>query len=348
MTADRGLRTAVGLIATVAIVAAVYLASSVFAPVAFALFIIAIVWPLQRRLQSRLPKLLALAIVIVITVVVFMAFASLVVWGFGRVARWLVSEAARFQLIYEQATAWLDGHGIAVAALWAEHFNIGWLVRAAQEITGRVNTTMSFWLVVLVYVILGLLEVDDIGRKVRAMKNQEAARVLFEGSAATAAKLRRYMLVRTVMSAITGALVFAFATLAGLQLAAEWGVIAFALNYIPFIGPFIATMFPTLFALAQFASWQTALAVFACLNVIQFVVGSYIEPRVAGSALAVSPFVVLFSVFFWTFLWGLVGAVIGVPITIALLTFCAQHAASRWLADLLGAPGKAPPAATPR
>jgi AI-2 transport protein TqsA len=339
MTADRGLRTAVGLIAAVAIFTAVHLASSVFAPLAFALFIIAIVWPLQRRLQARMPKLLALAIVMLVTVIVFVAFASLAVWGFGRVAQGLVSDAARFQLLYERATTWLEGHGIAVAALWAEHFNVGWLVRAVQQITGRVNTTMTFWLVVLVYVILGLLEVDDSARKIQTMENREAARVLHDGSVTTAAMLRRYMLVRTLMSAVTGALVWAFAALAGLQYAAEWGVIAFALNYIPFIGPFIATLFPTLFALAQFESWQASLAVFAGLNVIQFVVGSYVEPRVAGSALAISPIVVLFSVFFWTFMWGLFGAVIGVPITIALLAFCAQHPSSHWLAGLLGARG---------
>ncbi|HKA75198.1 MAG TPA: AI-2E family transporter [Xanthobacteraceae bacterium] len=338
MTADRGFRTAVVLIATIAILAAIHFASSVFAPLAFALFIIAIVWPLQNRLQSRLPKLIALAIVMVVVVVVLVAFASLIAWGFGRVAQGLLSDAARFQLLYERVTAWLEGHGIAVAALWAEHFNIRWLVRAVQDVTGRLNTTLTFWLIVLVYVILGLLEVDDAGRRVRAMEDPEVSRVLLDGSVTTAVMLRKYMLVRTLMSAVTGVLVGAFAALAGLQFAAEWGVIAFALNYIPFIGPFIATLFPTLFALAQFESWQAALVLFAGLNVIQFVVGSYIEPRICGITLAVSPMVVLFAVFFWTFLWGLFGAFIGVPITIALLTFCAQHASSRWLPNLLGAP----------
>jgi AI-2 transport protein TqsA len=81
--------------------------------------------------------------------------------------------------------------------------------------------------------------------------------------------------------------------------------------------------------------------VFACLNIIQFAIGSYVEPRVSGNILSISPFVVLFSVFLWTFLWGLFGAFIGVPITIALLTFCAQHPSSRWLAELLGGPGAA-------
>jgi predicted PurR-regulated permease PerM len=332
----------VGIIAVIAIFAAVSIASTVFAPLVFAFFIIAIVWPLQSRLQSRLPKLLALAVVILVMVVVFVAFASLVAWGFGRVGRWLVNDAARYQLLYENVTTWLEGHGIALANLWADHFNVGWLVRAVQEITGRINTAMTFWLVVLVYVILGLLEVDSVGWKIRFMQNREAARILLDGIVATAAKFRRYLLVRTLMSLITGVLVWAAASFMSLPLAAEWGVIAFVLNYVPFIGPFAATLFPTLFALTQFASWQAALVLFVSLNIIQFAVGSYVEPRVAGSLLAISPFVVLFSVFFWTYLWGFAGAFIGVPITIAILTFCAQHPSSRWLANLLGAPGTEP------
>ena len=322
---------------------AVYFGSSVLAPVACAFFIMALTWPLQRRLQMHLPKLMALGLVMLAIVVVFVAFGWLLAWGMGRVGRWLVTDAGRLQQLYGQAAAWLEGHGIAVVGLWSEHFNMRWLMTTIYGITGRVNTTIGFWLVVLVYVILGLLEVDDMAHKLRAMPNQAAARLLLDGCTATAAKFRRYMLIRTLMSAATGLLVWAFASLAGLQLAAEWGVIAFALNYIPFIGPFIATVFPTLFALAQFVSWQETVLVFACLNLIQFIIGSYIEPRVSGTALAISPFVVLFSVFLWTFLWGLFGAFIGVPITIALLTFCKQHPSSQWLADLLGGPKTAPP-----
>ena len=161
------------IVAAVAILAVVYFASSVLAPVAFALFIIAIVWPVQSRLQSHLPKLLALAIVVLLIVVVFVAFASFVAWGFSRVGRWVVADSARYQDLYGQLTTWLEGHGIAVAGLWAEHFNMRWLIGAVQRVTGRVNTTIGFWLVVLVYVILGLLEVNDMVRKLQAMPNRE-------------------------------------------------------------------------------------------------------------------------------------------------------------------------------
>ncbi len=307
------------LIAAILIFAALYYANAIFAPVVCALFIIALVWPLQKRLQATMPKLLALAIVLLATIIVFLVFGSLISWGVGRVGRSLIAEADRFQAIYEQTATWLEGHGIIIAGLWAKNLDVRWLMRVLQGITTHLNTTVTFWLVVLIYLLLGLLEVDELTEKIR-----------------------HYMLIRTAMSIATGAFVWALAAAAGLQFAKEWGVIAFALNFIPFIGPFIATMFPTLFSLAQFEWWQSAVLVFICLNIIQFVIGSYIEPRVAGRALAISPFLVLFSVFFWTYLWGFFGAFIGVPITIALLTLCAQHPSTVWVSDLFGAPVETP------
>jgi predicted PurR-regulated permease PerM len=331
----------VGMGTAILVVAALGIAQPVFAPLTFALFIIAIVWPLQARLQALLPKLVALAISVLATIVVIGAFAWTITWAFSRVGRYIVTDAARFQLLYNQMADWLAGHGIVVESLWAEHFNVGWVLRAFQEITTRINGTLSFSLIVLIYVILGLMEVDDAARRLRGMKNQEAGRVMLTGGSLTAAKFRRYLLVRTLMSVVTGFLVWGFISLCGLPLAQEWGVIAFALNYIPFIGPLVATVLPTLFAIAQFEAWQNAILVFGCLNLIQFLVGSYLEPRIAGSVLSMSPFMVLFAVFFWTFLWGIAGAFIGVPIVIAVLTICEQNASSRWVAEVFGAPAAA-------
>jgi AI-2 transport protein TqsA len=332
------MKIGIGIIAVTLVIAAVASASAVFAPLALAFFVIALVWPVQRWLQQRMPRLPALAITVLMTLAVGLGFASLAAWGFGRVGRSIVTDASRYQAIYESVVTWLDGHGVSIAGLWAEHFNVGWLVRTTQYVTGRVNTTLTFWLVALLYVTLGLLEVGDVRYRIEALQNREAARILLNGSAATAAGFRKYMLVRTLMSLLTGAFVGAFAWMTGLPFATEWGVIAFTLNYIPFIGPFIATLFPTLLAMTQFESWQAVVGVFVCLNIIQFVIGSYVEPRLSGNMLSISPFVVLFAILFWTSLWGLFGTFIGVPIVLATLNFCSQHPSSRWIADLFGGP----------
>ena len=336
MAASVEVKVSAAIVAAVAVAFALYQAASVFTPLAVALFAIGVVWPLQQWLQLRMPRLIALAITLIVTIAVCLAFASLAAWGFGRVAHSLVADASRYQALYENVAKWLDDHGISIVGVWAEHFNVGWVLRAAQHAAGRINVTLQFWLIALVYLILGLLEVGEVRRKVEAIDNPEVSRVLINGSAATAIKFRKYLWVRTQMSALTGLLVGLFALATGLQFAAEWGVIAFVLNYIPFIGPFIATLFPTLLAMTHFDSWQAVLGAFIGLNIIQFIVGSYIEPRVSGSVLSMSPFVLLFAIFFWTFLWGLIGTFIGVPIMLAILTFCSQHPSSRWVADLLG------------
>ena len=97
-------------------------AGEVFAPLALALFIIALVWPLQSWLQARMPALLALAITMSVTVAVCIAFASLVAWGFGRVGVSLIADSARYQALYETAIDWLERHGISVAGLMERAF----------------------------------------------------------------------------------------------------------------------------------------------------------------------------------------------------------------------------------
>jgi AI-2 transport protein TqsA len=327
------------LIAVLLLVAMLSVASSVFAPIAFALFIVALIWPVQRRLQAMLPRYLALAVSFLMVGLAFLAFGWLIAWAFGHVGRWIIADAARFQQIYEQLRLWLEEHGIAVAILSSDNFGIGWILRAVQTVTNRLNGIFSFWVIALVYVLLGLMEVEDFERRIKSLRSRAASELLLHGSRQTAAKIRRYMMIRTAMSVVTGLLVWIFARAVGLPLAEEWGFMAFALNYIPFLGPLVATLFPTLFAMAQFDTWEAVLSVFVCLNLIQFIVGSYIEPRLSGSALSMSPVVVLFSVFLWSYLWGIFGAFIGVPISIALLTFCSQHPSSSWIAELFGLRG---------
>jgi AI-2 transport protein TqsA len=336
MAAGVELKVSAAIVVSVAVSFAAYAGASVLAPLSVALFVIGIVWPMQRTLQTCMPKLVSLAITLIVTITVCVAFASLAVWGFGRVGRSLVADMPRYQTMYETLARWLDSHGVSIAGVWAEHFNVAWLLRATQHIAERINVTLRFWFIAIIYVMLGLLEVDEMRRRIEALSNDEVRHLLLHGSAAVAIKFRTYLIIRTQMSALTGLLVGGFAWVTGLRFPVEWGVIAFVLNYIPFIGPFIATLFPTLLAMTYFDSWQAVLGAFIGLNVIQFIVSSYIEPRVSGGVLSISPFVVLFAIFFWTFLWGLIGAFIGVPITLAALTFCSQHPSSRWVSALLG------------
>lgn len=334
----RMVRVSLALIAAILIFAALSAAQVIMAPVAFSLFVIAVAWPLQRFLQARIPKLVALVVTVVVILAVLGVFGSLLLWALGRIAQWLLGNGGKLQLIYGQATAWLEGHGISVAAQIATAFDVGWVIRAAQQIGTRLQSLGSFVFIAFIFTMLGLLEVDVARRNVARLGNEAVARSLLHSGESIAAKFQKFMLVRTVMSVLTGAMIFLVTLLAGLELATAWGVIAFVLNYVPFMGPLVATVFPTLFAVVQFESWELALVIFLCLNVVQFVIGSYLEPRIAGAALSISPFLILFAVFFWSYLWGIPGAFIGVPIVIGAVTVCEQHESTRWIAALVSGP----------
>jgi AI-2 transport protein TqsA len=323
------------LCAAILLAAALYFARSVLAPVAFSLFAIAIVWPLQRTLQLRIPKLVALLFTLLLTLIVLTLLALAIAWGSSQVGHWLLSNLDRFQFIYMKANEWLEGHGIFVTGMLADRFDVSWLVRSAQQVAARLNSMVGFALLVFTFTILGLMEVNQVDTRIKKLESQHANLKLSQAAERIAGQFRKYILIRSLASILTGFVTFCFALFVGVELALAWGVITFVLNYIPFLGPLVAVVLTTLFASAQFESLQMALIVLAGLSVIQFSIGSYLEPLLAGATLAISPFLVLFAVFFWSFLWGIPGAFIGVPITIAFLTICEQYASSRWLPMLL-------------
>jgi AI-2 transport protein TqsA len=281
-----------------------------------------------------LPQVIA---VLVTAIVALLAIGGgwLIVWGFGGIAHWVIANAARLQGLYMHAAELLERRGLYAAELFAEQVNVLWLVQVLRAIGGSLQGILSFCIVTFVFVILGLLEVEPLGRRLCRIGSGAA----IDTAAEIAARLETYMLVRFGMSVLTGLAFWAFTAVDGLELQREWGVIAFVLNFIPFIGSFVATFLRTLFAAAQFESLYAALVVFIGLNLLQFVIDSYIEPRVAGSAVSIPPFMVLFAVFFWGMLWGIAGAFIGVPILIASATICVRHSSARSIEALLSADG---------
>ena len=235
------------------IAAALYFTRPLFAPLAFAVFILAIVWPFTKALQKRLPKVIALFLTLSVTIVVVVAFASVIAWALSAIADWLLNNVQRFQSHYVQLTQWLEAHDIFVAGILAERFNVMWLLRLFQEIAGRLNRLAGFAILIFIFLMIGLLEIDGFRQRIAALDKERGVKLVQAGSE-IASKFRRYILVRTLLSVLTGLAIWGFALLAGLEPAAAWGLLAFALNYIPFMGPFVATMLPALFAIAQLDS----------------------------------------------------------------------------------------------
>jgi AI-2 transport protein TqsA len=323
------------LFAAFLIAVALYLARVVFEPITFALFAVALVWPFQKALEARLPKAVALGLTILLALLVILAVAMAIVWSVDEVVYWTLANLARFQSLYTRWADWLEGYGIHIAEGLAQ-YDTRAFIGLLHAVALRANYFVGFCVVVFLLLTFALTELDSFRARLDAL----APAIGWDGSrtaAEIAGKIRRYMLIRTLASVLTGLAVFVFTISIGMDLAVAWGIISFVLNYIPYLGPLVAVVLPVLFASVQFESWQMVIIIFGGLYLIQFLIGSYLEPIIAGRALAISPLVMLVAFFFWAFLWGVPGAFIGIPVTIALLTVCEQHPSLNRLARLCSA-----------
>jgi AI-2 transport protein TqsA len=100
----------------------------------------------------------------------------------------------------------------------------------------------------------------------------------------------------------------------GLPFAVVFGFITFLLNYIPNFGSVIATALPALLAVFHFGRFWPAFWVLVVLISIQMILGNFIEPRLMGRELGLSPLLVIFSLIFGGWLWGFPGMIIAVPV----------------------------------
>ena len=152
-------------------------------------------------------------------------------------------------------------------------------------------------------------------------------------------RVNHYLLVKTGVSLATALAVYALMEGFGLDFAGPMAVLTFVLNYIPSVGSIIATILLGLITLIQVNDPATALLVFVIAGMIQFVLGSVIDPMLMGKALRVSSFGIIISLAFWGALWGIPGMFLAVPIMVAAMIVCSHIPSARPVAVLLSREG---------
>jgi AI-2 transport protein TqsA len=144
-----------------------------------------------------------------------------------------------------------------------------------------------------------------------------------------------YVLVKTFISAGTGVFTSVACALLGLKFSVLFGFLAFLLNYIPYLGSFIAVALPTVFSLLIFQGSIIPLFVFVSLFVIQLVWGSYLDPEIMSNRFNMSPIVIILSLVFWSYVWGAGGAFLAVPTTAIIKIILQNIGPLRFVATLM-------------
>jgi predicted PurR-regulated permease PerM len=151
-----------------------------------------------------------------------------------------------------------------------------------------------------------------------------------------AEQIHRYLLVQVFTSLLVGlATGLAFLAL-GLEHAAVWGVVAFVLDFVPYIGTMVITAGASLVAFVQFTSVDMALAVAGSTVLIHIVSGHLITPWLTSRTNRLNAVCVFVGVLAFGWLWGVWGLLLGVPVLTTVKAVCDRIDHLQPIGELLG------------
>jgi AI-2 transport protein TqsA len=196
-------------------------------------------------------------------------------------------------------------------------------------------TTVLFSVILIFFVTLFILIEGPRWRaKLSATTQRETEERWIGAIDVVAHKLRLFLIARAAIGLLTAVLYVAWLGVFGVDLLLVWAVLALLLGFIPNIGAIISGALPAIYALLTM-DLGTGLIIAGGLLVIEQITGNYIDPKVQGRQISLSPLVVLLTIVFWGWFWGVTGMLLAVPLTIAICIICAHIPTLRPLALFL-------------
>jgi len=349
------------ILATIAVGFSLYYLKSVLLPFVIACFIVIGCRPILEFIEKRLnlPRAIAFFVSFLIGALLLLCFA-LVIWM-------SVNDLSNHSEIYEKRLnniiTWVvdhipnDGEDSVGNSDQANHASSGTgesldltdnsdstvairnLLNSMSSyvqtqwlgLAGSLSSLLSYGVLISIFVFFLLLGNSDPAHQLREA-GTDPPKLLRE----IEEQVRKYLVMKTVISLITG-IAFGFVLwLFGVPLAVVFGFLAFLLNFIPNIGPLISSLLPVPFlVLNSNISPSTALICFILISSIQFISGNVIETRIMGKSFDVSPVTLLLALMFFGLVWGIVGMFLATPIVSIIKIVFQQQESSRPIAGLL-------------
>ncbi|HYD17276.1 MAG TPA: AI-2E family transporter [Patescibacteria group bacterium] len=215
----------------------------------------------------------------------------------------------------------------------------GFIKSLVQAFTGIAGKAV----IVLFYTGFLLYEQQFFGRKLAEMMREKASEARVHKTIKNIeTKIQRYIWVKTLVSAVAGISTWILLTAFKINFSEFWGVMAFILHFIPFAGAIAAVVLPSVAALVQLGDMgdmTQLVTLMLALTSIQVFCTSFLDPRLTGDSLDLSPIVIISAIGAWGVLWGVPGMFLAVPILSAAVIIMSQFDNTKPMAILMSKTG---------
>ncbi len=292
---------------------------NILQPLFIAAFLGFLIKPLHDGLvKRRVPSTLAYAAILLIVLLSLFVVGTVVYSNLSQVAERLPYYEDRAETIVRDLLAkspWpvpeLKGHFLREISLSPEQ-----ALSAVQATLGRFGDFLSAAAFAFVYFIFMVAEKVSFPARLRdAFGEVQSVRILGVLDSINQA-IAEYVSVKTSVSLMAAGASYIVLTLFGVDFAMTWAILIFLLNFIPYLGSLVAVSLPIALSFVQLAEPWRGVVVAVLLVGIQQGIGAFIEPRMAGRKLDVSPLLILLSLAFWGVVWGVTGMILAVPLLV--------------------------------
>lgn len=317
----------------IVILAGLKAAASLLVPFLLAIFIVLIAGiPLSWLLRRGIGATAAAFISMIFIGVALFGISAIIGASIGDINNSLPRYESRFQSLFWQALVWLDGQGLTITRqMTADMVNPSAIFSYVGGTFRAVARIFTDSLLIALVVVFMLFEAAHIPNKIILITSGPDGLIPFTRFVE---HMNKYLGVKTLISMLTGLLVYLMLLILSVDFAVLWGFLAFLLNYIPNIGSLISSIPVVLLTLVD-KGLSDALIVTGGYIIINLILGSVLETRIMGRGLGLSTLIVFSSLIFWGWLLGPVGALLSTPLTVVVKIGLETWDKTQWLVVLL-------------
>ena len=192
------------------------------------------------------------------------------------------------------------------------------LIGIFSNLLNLIKSFTGNFTLVLVYLIFIVIEEKFFIVKLNLVLKNENKKKLFSK---INSDIYNYFRIKTFTSLLTALFTFMILFFLNNELSITFAIFAFFLNFIPYIGSLLAVMLPSLFATIQFMEFFTPILTLILLLVSQIFIGNFLETKLMGKTLNISPIALIIFLSLMGKIWGLVGMFLSVPLLVILIIF---------------------------
>jgi predicted PurR-regulated permease PerM/methanogenic corrinoid protein MtbC1 len=338
------------------VTAALYLGRAVLLPLAIALILSVVFSPIATRLERYFGRLISAALVVLVVIGLISAtgyFLTIELTTVAdKVAGYSDNIGNKLAALVQTTPPWIQHIKDAVSDVQRRVESASPAPRAPRAVMalpvptslteslkpvvpildGIVNTLLIIML--LFFLLYSRKDLRD-----RFVRLSARARIPIAAQAIETAghTVGRYLLLFSSINLAYGIAAGLAAWFLGLPSAPLWGLLAFLLRFIPYVGAISSALLPAMVAFALFPGWTKALEIVGALVIIDQVAAQFAEPFIIGRGIGVSPVALLVSAMYWSWLWGIPGLLLATPLTACLKVAGDYIPALGFLSILLGA-----------